>query len=227
MNKNKILKSVITYLIFHYSFLIQYLIVFVFHLSREQVAKSDFLVITISAASSLIISIIFYFLYQKDLKEDFKKFKENFKKDLDISLTCWGIGLVIMAVCNIILLQVFHSGGANNENMVQQYIKSVPGIFAIEVCFLAPFSEEFVFRKTLHDVFGNTKIFIIASFLLFGIVHVYPTAETFVDWLYIIPYGAMGAAFATAYQKTDTVFSSMSIHLIHNTLLFLLSVFTK
>ena len=79
MNKNKILKSIITFLIFHYSFLIQYFIIFLFHISREQVAKSDFLIILLSTSSSFIISIIFYFLYRKDLKKEFKKFKDNFK----------------------------------------------------------------------------------------------------------------------------------------------------
>ncbi|MBQ3308024.1 MAG: CPBP family intramembrane metalloprotease [Bacilli bacterium] len=227
MNKNKILKSIIAFLIFQYSFLIQYFIVFLFHLSKEQIAKNDFLIIALSTVGSLIVSIIFFVIYRKDLKEDFKKYKENFKKDIDIALTCWGIGLIIMAVCNMILLYGLHSGGANNENMVQHYIKSVPYLFAIEVCFLAPFSEEIAFRKTLYDVFGNSKVFIIASFLLFGIVHVYSTAESLIDWLYIIPYGVMGASFAIAYQKTDTIFSSMSVHMIHNTLLFLLSVFTK
>ena len=36
--------------------------------------------------------------------------------------------------------------------------------------------------------------------------------------------GIGGAAFAFAYYKTDTIFTSMTIHMIHNTLLILISI---
>ena len=36
-----------------------------------------------------------------------------------------------------------------------------------------------------------------------------------------------GAAFAIAYNKTDTVYTSMFYHMLHNTMAFLLSVFIK
>ena len=49
-------------------------------------------------------------------------------------------------------------------------------------------------------------------------------ASSLVDYLYIIPYGALGAAFAMAYSKTKTIYTSMSLHIMHNTCLFLLSV---
>ena len=48
-------------------------------------------------------------------------------------------------------------------------------------------------------------------------------AKTFTDLLYIIPYGALGATFAYAYYKTDTVFTTVTFHIIHNTILFLIS----
>ena len=46
-----------------------------------------------------------------------------------------------------------------------------------------------------------------------------------VDYLYIIPYGALGGAFALAYYETKTVFTSMSFHMIHNIILVLMSIF--
>jgi membrane protease YdiL (CAAX protease family) len=95
----------------------------------------------------------------------------------------------------------------------------------INAGFVAPFNEEIVFRKTLHDIVGKYKwIFIGLSFLLFGGAHVISSATTILDYLYIIPYGALGAAFAFAYSKTNTIYTSMTIHMIHNTVLILLSI---
>ena len=44
-----------------------------------------------------------------------------------------------------------------------------------------------------------------------------------IDYLYIIPYGVLGGAFAIAYSKTESVFTSMTFHMLHNTAIFLLS----
>ena len=49
------------------------------------------------------------------------------------------------------------------------------------------------------------------------------SANSIVDYLYIIPYGVLGGAFALAYSKTESVFTSMTFHMLHNTALFLLS----
>ena len=37
------------------------------------------------------------------------------------------------------------------------------------------------------------------------------------DYLYIIPYFALGAAFALLYYKTDNLFNSIIMHSMHNT----------
>ena len=50
------------------------------------------------------------------------------------------------------------------------------------------------------------------------------SAKTLVDVLYIIPYGALGGAFALAYYDTDTIFTSMTMHMIHNIVLSLVSI---
>ena len=89
---------------------------------------------------------------------------------------------------------------------------------------LAPFNEEIVFRKTLYDIFDNKWLFAFFSFLLFGGAHVMG-GTSLVDYLYIIPYGALGGAFALAYYETKTVFTSMSFHMIHNIILVLMSIF--
>ena len=220
-----IIRGIIVLVFFTYSYLLQYIPVYLFHIDVNLLKNHYTLVVLLSTFSSLIAFLVLFLIYHKDLVNDFIEFRKDTLTKMNDGITCWIIGLMVMFASNIIISLLFHTGGANNEKAVQSLISAYPIIMGISVCFLAPFNEELVFRKTLYDVFHNRKVFIVLSFLLFGYVHVSSMAESLVDWLYIIPYGALGASFAVAYSKTKTVYTSMCLHMIHNTMLFLLSVF--
>jgi membrane protease YdiL (CAAX protease family) len=138
----------------------------------------------------------------------------------------WGAGLAVMVTVNLILVFVFHSEGAKNELGLHELIKAYPIAMGIIICLFGPFIEEIVFRKSLRDAFPNDLVFIVMSFLIFGSIHVTSTATNLIDWLYIIPYGALGAAFAGMYCKTKTIYTSITFHMLHNTILFILILLT-
>ena len=219
-----IIKGIIVLVFFTYSYLFQYIPIYLFHIDLALLKGNNVLSVLFSTFSSLIVFIFLLFIYRKDLIQELKVFLKKPLEHINDGIPFWIIGLIIMYASNILLSVVFHSSGANNENAVQAMIAAYPVIMGIDVCILAPFNEELVFRKTFYDVFQKKYIFIFISFLVFGYVHVSSMASTFVDWLYIIPYGALGAAFAAAYSKTNTVFTSMCMHVVHNTVIFLLSV---
>ena len=129
-----------------------------------------------------------------------------------------------MFISNFLLSFIFHFPGAKNESLVQDMIKSLPVLMVMNAAVFAPFVEEIVFRKTVKDVFKNVYLFMLVSFLLFGGAHVISQANSLVDLLYIIPYGSLGAAFAYAYYKTDTIFTSMMLHSFHNFVLVIMSI---
>ena len=181
--------------------------------------------VLLSTFSSTIVLFILFIIYRKELKKEFKIFKDNFIENIDIGFRYWMIGLIIMMISNVIITYLLKGGGANNEEAVQKMIKTLPWLMVIDAGFIAPFNEEIVFRKTLKDIFNNPIILCILSFLFFGGAHVISDAKTLTDYLYIIPYGALGASFAYSYYKTNTVFTSMSMHIFHNTVLILLSIF--
>ncbi len=209
-------------LIFHYAAYFQLIPIKLFNIDYHNASKE--MMVMLSTFSSICLFVIFYFTYRKDLKKEFKKFMKNPMENLDAGLKYWMIGLIIMMVSNLFLTFVLKSGGANNENTVQEMIKVLPWLMFINAGFLAPFNEEIVFRKTLKDIFKNKWLFASLSFLLFGGAHVMDTAKTLVDVLYIIPYGALGGAFALAYHETDTIFTSMTMHMIHNIILSLVAI---
>lgn len=223
-NIKKIIKGLIILLIFYNSSFFAYIPLIIFKANLSNIKNPNILNVLLSTFASLVFFILILIVYWKDIVSEFKKYREKLMDNLNTGFNCWIAGLMIMMACNFFLAIVLNSGGANNENAVQELIKSFPIIMGIDVCLLAPFNEEFVFRKTFYDVFKNRYIFVFVSFLLFGLAHVSSMATSIVDWLYIIPYGALGGAFALAYSKTDSVFTSITFHIIHNTLLFFLSV---
>lgn len=218
-----IIKGILVFLIFHYGVYLQLIPIKLFNLDYKN-ADSRLLVL-LSAFSSICLAFIFYFIYRRDLRKEFKKFKKDIMGNLDIGIKYWAIGLVIMMISNLFLTYVLNSGGANNENAVQNLIKGLPWLMVIVAGVIAPFNEEIVFRKTLKDVFKNKWVFATLSFILFGGAHVIGDAKNIIDLLYIIPYGSLGGAFALAYHDTDTIFTSLTLHMVHNISLALLSIF--
>lgn len=219
---DKIIKGLIVLCLFYGSVYFQYIPFRLFNEQLSNFAGNTRISVLLSAFSDLILLFILICIYYKDLKEDFKIFKKDWKKNMDTGIACWVVGLIIMVLSNSILLVFFHANGANNENLVRSMIHSLPLIMGLNVCVLAPIIEEIVFRKTLYDVFKRREIFVFLSFLMFGYAHVSSMASTFVDWLYIIPYGALGGAFAFAYHKTNTIYTTICLHMMHNLFTFLL-----
>lgn len=221
-NFSKLLKSFLIIYLFFNRIVFNIIPVFLFGIDLSK--ASDKMICYLNLYMGLAFGLVVCLVYYKDLINELKTFIHNIKKNFDAGLKYWFLGLIIMYISNIILLFVFKSGGANNENAVQEMIKLCPIAMGFYTCLVAPFVEEIVFRKTLKDFFKNKWLFVCASFLFFGGAHVLSMANNIVDLLYIVPYGALGATFALAYYKTDTVYTSITFHIIHNSLLFFLSI---
>lgn len=222
INLKILIRSILVIITFHYGAYLQLIPIKLLHIDIHNISNQ--MIVLLSAFSSISLAMIFFFIYRKDLKKEFKKFIKDPMENMDIGMKYWMIGLIIMVVSNLFLTYILKSGGAANENTVQSMIKSLPWLMIIIAGFFAPFTEEIVFRKTIKDVIKNKWLFAFLSFLMFGGAHVMDSAKTLVDVLYIIPYGALGGAFALAYYDTDTIFTSMTMHMIHNIVLSLVSI---
>ena len=106
-------------------------------------------------------------------------------------------------------------------------ITTLPILMLINAGIIAPIIEELTFRKAFKNVFQNKWVFILSSGLIFGGLHVITSFSTPLELLYIIPYSSLGISFAYMYYKTNTIYTSISMHIIHNTVLTLLSILTR
>lgn len=173
-------------------------------------------------AALIIIDITFmfilYLIFRKELNREFSRYVKNFNKYFSFGFKWWIIGLIVMMGSNFIIQSVFGVSTATNENYVQDALSKMPVYIVFSSCIMAPFAEELIFRKALRKMFNNDFLFIVMSGIIFGFVHNVSSIGS-MQMLYIIPYGVFGAVFGYIYVKTNTIFTSMTFHFIHNSIL--------
>lgn len=175
-------------------------------------------------ACDLGFMLIICFLYKDTLLDNFKKYFRDFQTNFETSFKYYFLGVIIMIISNYLIYFFFKGASANNEEAIRSMIKLYPAYMVFSVSVYAPIIEELIFRKSIKDmvmIWGDNKItkyiYIIASGLIFASLHVIGSVTSSLDYLYIIPYSALGLAFSSLYYKTDNIFSSISMHMLHNT----------
>ena len=168
--------------------------------------------------------LILFLLYKERIINDFKEYFKKFSSNFELSFKYYFIGLLVMLASNLLITFLFKDAVAGNEEAVREMIDQVPLYMVFSVSIYAPFVEELIFRHSIKDAVmchGNNKlirgIYIFISGFIFGILHILGHATGLVDYIFLIPYMSLGVAFAALYSKTDNIFSSISMHMIHNT----------
>lgn len=168
--------------------------------------------------------IILFLLYKDKLIKDFKEYFKNFSVNFEGSFKYYFIGVLIMMATNMIIAIFFSGATANNEEAVRSLIDTAPLYMLFSVSIYAPFVEEIIFRHSIKDsimCYGNNKLtrylYIFISGFIFALMHILGQTTSYLDYLYIIPYMSLGIAFSVLYSKTDNIFSSISMHALHNT----------
>ena len=177
----------------------------------------------------LVYMLIIFLIYKKDIIKNFKDFKNNFLKIFELSFKYYLVGLFLMITSNLIISLIFSSANANNEEIIREYIDLYPLYMLFSVSIHAPFVEEMIFRKAIHDCFKpfkesnfNKYFYILLSGFIFAGLHVVGLSDNLIDYIYIIPYLSLGIAFASLYQKSNNIFSTIMMHCLHNTVTVLL-----
>lgn len=168
--------------------------------------------------TDLIFLGILIYVYRKTLIEDFKNFKKNLSSNLEFAFKYWLIGVIVMIVSNILITVFAPTSTAGNEETIRSLINQYPIYMLFCVAIYAPLTEELIFRKGFRDLINNKYIYILASGMVFGSLHVVSTITSPLDLLYLIPYCSLGITFAYIYYKSKNIFSTISMHCFHNTI---------
>ena len=181
-------------------------------------------VLLLTTIDSLIVVTLLIIYYRKTLKRHLKDFIKNFEDYLDFGFKFYFIGLILMVVSNLLIALLIPSAVSGNEDAVQKLIKLSPILMLINTSIMAPLEEELIFRLSFLKTFKNSYMYVLVSGLLFGFVHVIFSYKTLIDFVYVIPYSALGLAFAYMTYKKDNIFLPISFHFFHNFTLTLMSL---
>ncbi len=168
-------------------------------------------------STSIIYLVFIIFMYKDELKFDFNKLKGKFIDNIVKYIPYYIVGVLLMAISNIIISKFTNVNLSENEINVRNYIKLFPIYMTFSTVIYAPIVEEITFRKTFRNIINNKYLFIILSGLIFGIVHL--SSSSFNDCLMIIPYILMGITLSYIYYKSDNILTTISLHSMHNLIL--------
>ncbi len=179
-----------------------------------------------SLIASLILIVIIVIIYRKYLIEKLKDYIKHFSEYFDFGMKWWVVGLFAMMTLNLLITNLTPLKEATNEVLVDNMLKKAPLISFLSATFTAPIIEEMIFRKSFADIFHNKWVMVVASGLLFGLLHVIFSFKSALDFLYVLPYGALGSSFAYVLKEKDNVLITITFHMLHNGILTLLSILT-
>ena len=188
----------------------------IFNLDKHNLSDKQYLIYY--SISNLILLGIFIYIYRKTLIKDLSYFKKKFSKNFFTSFKYWLVGFIIMYISNYIITRILNMNIASNEVSVRNFININPLLMILNTCIYSPVVEELAFRKSIKDCISNKWIYILTSGLLFGLVHIVSYIDSPLSLLYLIPYGAFGITFAYLYNKTNNIYSTITMHAMHNTI---------
>lgn len=203
---NKIFKNVITYIC-----LITILPLFFKNIIKSSEVFNSWGTILIYLMTGLVI----YFLNYSEINNMFKKYKNNWSKNLKKNVLTWIIGFLIMMISNYIVITLITKKLTINEEIIREmYNNYIISTIIINVL-IVPFLEEMVFRLGFNEI-NNKYIYILTSSILFAFLHIIGSLESVLSILYILPYFAIGMTLGLIYYRSQNIFDSILIHAIHN-----------
>lgn len=174
--------------------------------------------------TELIYLLILFYVFREQFKKNFKDFKNNFKSYMKKYMQYWALAFSLMLISNAIIITLFPTSIATNQEIVNSNLMVAPFYMVVSAVIFAPFLEETIFRLGFRYIFKTDTLFIIASGLVFGSLHVVSSYQNLVDLIYIIPYSIPGFVFAYTLVKSKNIFIPISLHLFHNGIMMFIQV---
>ena len=219
---NKYLIFFMVLLLFFFGSLFQLIPIRLLNLDITKLSGQEEVLLTLF--SNIITMAILIGIYYKSLKKDLIAFKKKFYELFEISFQIWVIGLVLMAVFNLIINHFSPNEIANNEEAIRSLINVSPIFMLLNTAIAAPVIEELVFRKSFRIIFKNNVAFVLISGIVFGALHVITSIVNVYDYLYLLPYCSLGIAFSYMYYKTDNICAPIFMHFVHNTIMTIMNI---
>lgn len=176
--------------------------------------------VIITSAAEVILAVLIFVLYNKDLIQDRNVVKEKdfIKKIIKYSCMFWGIKIISSVVMAILCVMCgYEVNVSENQEAINLYTTSAPILMLLTTSITTPIVEEGIFRLGISKIIKNKYLFIITSGIFFGFLHIFPTDLNIVYALInSIPYVTMGMVLAYIYKNEDNIYYPMILHGLNN-----------
>lgn len=166
---------------------------------------------------NILVMIMFIIIYRKELINNIKDLKKNYKKVLLTTLKFWIIGFIIMYLSSLLINLLPIKTSINQQENIN-LLRNYQLLEILIACIIAPITEEIVFRLSFKGFTDNKWFYSITTGLIFAGVHILSSISNPLMLIHIIPYAALGIAFGYAYANTDNIYGTMLMHALHNTI---------
>lgn len=212
--------GIISILLYFSTSIIKYILLDIFNVSSITGPAA----VIYSLANEVLLVALILLVFHKKIEKDIDDIKKNHKKYFKENFKYYLIGIAIMLISNCILIYGFENGISGNEESIRSLFGTHPIYVYISAVLFAPIAEELVFRQGIRNIIPNDILFILISGFVFGGLHLIGNVSTFVDFLYIIPYSALGLAFAYILTRTNNILVTIGLHMMHNGILMAIQV---
>jgi len=157
-------------------------------------------------------------LCRRFLRRDFDTLCERFGWVLMQVLVSYGAMMLANMAVGTLLELLLPEENPNNQAVMEVYRQS-GGKIAASTVLLAPLVEELMFRAGLFGLLrrANRTLAYVACILLFAAYHVWPYAvEDPRYWLYILQYVPATYLLCRIYERTETVWAGIFLHMLVN-----------
>jgi len=168
----------------------------------------------------LVTVFIFIIIFRKKIVPDFYDFKKNYKTYFINNYKYYIIGLIIMLVSNMVI-NICIGGLPTNEELNREILFLAPVSSIISMVIIAPINEELITRVYFKDIIKNKYLYIFISGFLFGLLHLL-AIQNLQEILFVIPYSALGIAFAKIYYNSNNIWTNIFFHSLHNSIAIML-----
>ena len=178
---------------------------------------------TLNLLVFVIVFVLAVLIFWRFLKENFRNMLSDFPQMLLWALAGFGIYMGGNLLVSAVVLAIDPEFINVNDAAIDQLLEGNFSLLAASMIFFVPISEECMYRGLLFQGMyrlGRPLAYILST-LCFALIHVvgYIGTETIQTLLLcLLQYLPAGIALAWAYEKTDSIWTSIFIHMFINSI---------
>lgn len=171
----------------------------------------------------MLVSIVVAYPILQESWQSLRQRKRPVMKSVVLFMIAYYFASILL---NLLIMQFTDAATSANQTEIIRAVEISPWLTMLTTMIYAPIVEEILFRgvcyRALRPHMNAYKAGFISAFA-FGFIHVMTSlfSGNFADIIFLFSYALIGFFLVAAYEKNDTIFASIFLHFLNNTIAFL------